>query len=141
MINSHFDTTIKIMIQLAVKRDDELNSEALAKSLETNPAFIRKIMAKLSKANLIETRRGQNGGVSLLKNPKDISLKDIYMATSENGMSSTQKYKSGRGKCSVSCSAESILLNLSSKLEKAQLLILSRIKLSHLIKDIQNEKK
>lgn len=67
MLDSHFDTTLKIMINLAVKREEVHSSESLAQSLGTNPAFIRKIMAKLSRAGLILTKRGQSGGVSLLK--------------------------------------------------------------------------
>lgn len=136
MLDSHFDTTLKIMINLAVKKDEQ-NSESLARSLDTNPAFIRKIMSKLSKAGLIQTKRGQSGGVSLLKNPKDISLKDIYLVANER--TNQNDTKKAISSCVVSCSAHTILLKLSSKLESAHLLILSRIKLSHLTKDIKNE--
>jgi Rrf2 family protein len=140
MLDSHFDTTLKIMINLAVKNQEELNSESLAKSLDTNPAFIRKIMAKLSRAGLIQTKRGQAGGVSLLKSPKDISLKEIYLAANDRSKSETGASKKLASGCAVSCSASAILLKLSSRLEAAHLLILSRIKLSHLTKDIKNEK-
>ena len=138
MLDSHFDTTLKIMINLAVKNEEELNSDSLAKSLGTNPAFIRKIMAKLSKAGLVQTKRGQAGGVSLLKSPKEISLKEIYLAA--NDRMNLQHVKKGVSSCVVSCSAQTILLKLSSRLEAAHLLILSRIKLSHLTKDIKYEK-
>lgn len=138
MLDSHFDTTLKIMINLAVKNEEVHSSESLAQSLGTNSAFIRKIMAKLSRAGLILTKRGQSGGVSLLKNPKDISLKDIYLAA--NDRINLSEVKKTRSDCSVSCSAQNILLKLSSRLESAHLLILSRIKLSHLTKDIKYEK-
>lgn len=138
-LDSHFDTTLKIMINLAVKIDEEQNSESLAKSLNTNAAFIRKIMSKLSKAGLIETRRGKSGGVSLLKNPKNISLKDIYLASNDRINFSDINNSSGLSSCVVSCSAQKILLKLSSRIEAAHLLILGRIKLSHLTKDIKYE--
>ena len=76
--------------------------------------------------------------MSLLKNPKDISLKDIYLAA--NDRVNAQNTKKGISSCLVSCSAQTILLKLSSRLEAAYLLILSRIKLSHLTKDIKYEK-
>lgn len=139
MLNSHFDTTLKILINLAVKEQEDLTSESLAKSLETNPAFIRKIMAKLSRAGLIQTKRGQSGGVSLLKKPKEISLKDIYLATME--MAEGHKTRKVMTQCPVSYSAHQILLKLSSQIERAHLLVLSRIKLSHLTKEMINEKK
>jgi len=138
MLDSHFDITLKIMINLAVKSEEELNSESLAKVLGTNSAFIRKIMAKLSKAGLIQTKRGKLGGLSLMKNPKEISLRDIYLAVHER--SKAQKVARATTSCPVSCRAQAILLKLSSHLESAHLLVLSRIKLSHLAKDIINEK-
>jgi Rrf2 family protein len=139
MLDSHFDTTLKIMINLAVKKEEEHNSESLAQSLGTNPAFVRKIMAKLSRAGLIQTKRGQSGGVSLLKNPKDISLKEIYLVANDRVKNQSLEEKKKKTSCKVSCSAHSILLKLSSRLEMAHLLILSRIKLSHLTKDIKYE--
>ena len=116
------------MIAIACDETQEQNSESIAKKLETNPAFIRKIMAKLSKAGLVETRRGKTGGATLGKAPKDISLRDIYIAINEHKMISPRD---------CSCSIQSALMKLSSHLEKAHLLILSRIKLSHLTKDIK----
>lgn len=138
MLNSHFDTTLQIMIQIAVKAEEEINSESIAKSLGTNPAFIRKIMSKLSKAGLIQTKRGKSGGVSLLKSAKDISLRDIYLVAGEGVKVQSPKIENTT--CAVSCSAHKIIFNLSKKLESAYLLILGRIKLSHLTKEIQNER-
>ena len=138
MLDSHFDTTLKIMINLAVKNEEVHSSDSLAESLGTNPAFVRKIMAKLSRAGLILTKRGNSGGVSLLKNPKDISLKEIYLAANDRVI--INEVKKVKSACSVSCSAQNILLKLSSRLESAHMLILSKIKLSHLTKDIKYEK-
>lgn len=118
------------MIALACDDTQEQNSESIAKKLDTNPAFIRKIMAKLSKAELIETRRGKSGGASLARLPKNISLRDIYTAINEHKKSSAVECQS--------CSIQSALMKLSSHLEKAHLLILGRIKLSHLTKDIKS---
>lgn len=126
------------MINLAVKSGEELNSESLAEGLNTNSAFIRKIMAKLSRAGLIKTRRGKLGGLSLLKNPKEISLRDIYLAV--HARDKIVKETKTTSSCPISCSAQAILLKLSSHLESAHLLVLSRIKLSHLAKEIINEK-
>lgn len=130
MLDSHFNTTLQIMIALECDDTQEQNSESIAKKLDTNPAFIRKIMAKLSKAELIETRRGKSGGASLARAPKNISLRDIYTAINE--------HKKNSGAYCQSCSIQSALMKLSSHLEKAHLLILGRIKLSHLTKDIKS---
>lgn len=132
MLDSHFNTTVHLMITLAYKREEELSSKSLAETIGTNPAFIRKIMAKLSRAGLIETRRGQLGGVCIARPAKEISLKDIYLAVHQQ-----RPIKASNENCPVSCSMQAILLKISSKLEKTHLLILGRIKLSHLTKDIK----
>jgi Rrf2 family protein len=135
MLNSHFNATLHLMINLAYHQGEELNSESLAKSMGTNPAFVRKIMAKLAKAGLLQTRRGQAGGVSLAKAPKEISLRDIYLAVNERG--SSFNVKKTDHSCPVACSMQSILLRLSTQLERTHLLILGRIKLSHVTKEIK----
>lgn len=140
MLNSHFDTTLQIMIQIAVKSakgDEEVTSESIAKSLGTNAAFVRKIMARLSKANLIHTKRGKSGGVTLQKKASEISLKDIYLVAGDGIKIQAPKFDASS--CAVSCSAQQIILKLSKKLESAYLLILGRIKLSHLTKEIKYE--
>lgn len=43
-------------------KNELLSSEALAENICTNPARVRKIMAKLGKAGLIETKSGRSGG-------------------------------------------------------------------------------
>lgn len=135
MLDSHFNTTLQLMITLACLQEEECHSESLAQKMGTNPAFIRKIMAKLSKAGLIETRRGKSGGVNLARAAKEISLKDIYLAVNET--KSIHLSKKTSTTCPINCSARSILLKLSSQIEKAHLLVLGRIKLSHLTKDIK----
>ncbi len=137
MLDSHFNTTLHLMIALACKPEDELNSDNLAKSMGTNPAFIRKIMSKLAKAGLIETRRGKSGGASLSKSPKEISLKEIYLAV--NAKDTFSGVKNSSTNCPINCSVQSILLKLSTQIERAHLLLLGRIKLSHLTKEIKNE--
>ena len=39
-----------------------VSSEALAKNICTNPARVRKVMAKLKKAGLVDTKEGLEGG-------------------------------------------------------------------------------
>ena len=44
------------------------------------PSFLAKIISQLSVAGLLNTSRGARGGVSLAKNPDDISLLDVVEA-------------------------------------------------------------
>lgn len=65
------------------KNTDWLSSEMIAKSVETNPANIRKIMSQLRKSNLIITQVGKPNP-TLAKRPEEISLLDIYKSIEGN---------------------------------------------------------
>lgn len=51
----------------------------MAVSIQTNPAYVRQLMAKLKAAELIQSRRGQ-ANPAIVKPPKDITLLEIYRA-------------------------------------------------------------
>lgn len=59
--------------------DYKVTSDFIADSVNTNPVVIRKIMSQLRNAGLIEVFSG-TGGVALLREPKEITLLDIYHA-------------------------------------------------------------
>ncbi|MGC5327444.1 Rrf2 family transcriptional regulator [Brevibacillus sp. SYSU BS000544] len=65
---------------------NECTGDFIASSVNTNPVIIRRIMGMLKKAGLVDVRPGV-GGASLLKDPDQITLLDIYRAvnaTEEN---------------------------------------------------------
>ena len=56
-------------------------SEELADNVCTNPVCIRRVMGKLKKAGLIETREGMGGGYRIAKANSDITLRQISDAS------------------------------------------------------------
>lgn len=57
----------------------KITSELLASSVGSNPVEIRKLMSDLKKSGIINVARG-TGGATLSKEPKNITLLDIYNA-------------------------------------------------------------
>lgn len=70
---------IHLLSYLDIYKDGELSSKAIANSIESNPSIIRQLMSDLRKAGIIETQKGK-AAPTLKKDPKDISLYDIYQA-------------------------------------------------------------
>lgn len=70
---------IHIMAFIALYPDTDLSSTAIAKSIHTNPAFVRQIMLLLKKAGLIQTIAG-HATPSLTKPPSQITLLELYHA-------------------------------------------------------------
>ncbi|MDR9747270.1 Rrf2 family transcriptional regulator [Paenibacillus taichungensis] len=77
-ISSRFSIAVHTLSLVAVV-PNECTGDFIAKSVNTNPVIIRRIMSKLKQAGLIDVRPGV-GGASLLKDPADITLLDIYRA-------------------------------------------------------------
>lgn len=61
-------------------KGESVSSEALAENICTNPARVRKVMGKLKKAGIIETREGTAGGYRFTGDAKTLSLEKIAAA-------------------------------------------------------------
>ena len=70
------------MLILVSEAEVPMNSEQIAHSVGTNASYIRKVATRLSRAGILEGRRGVSG-FSLLKAPEDISLLEIYRAVEQ----------------------------------------------------------
>ena len=72
-----FSDAIHILAYIEIcKGTDALSSEMIAKSVETNPANVRKIMSQLKKSGLILTQ--------IAKRPENITLLEIYKSIEGN---------------------------------------------------------
>jgi len=82
-----------------------------------------KILGNLANAGIIETREGSRGGVRLAKQPKDITLLDLFTAIETNTPMFRQDYKlrvTGEKPTRAQKSVYSILSNVESAM-KSQL--------------------
>ncbi len=87
-----------------------LSSEILAENICTNPARVRKIMALLKRAGLVETQEGrQGGGYQFILNAKDVSLKHIAEAIDARFVSVTWRPGSADMECLVASGMADIM--------------------------------
>ena len=80
-MDTKFSSAIHSLIMIS-EAEMPVNSEQIANSVGTNASYIRKLTTRLSKAGIIEGRKGISG-FRLLKPAKDISLLDIYKSIME----------------------------------------------------------
>lgn len=99
------------------KNDYKITSDFIASSVGANPVIIRKITSQLRDAGLVNVARG-TGGVSIAKDPEDISLLDVFEAVDsiENGKLFSF-HENPNTKCPV---GGNIHLILDDKLERVQ---------------------
>jgi len=80
-INRRTDYAIRVILALAKQPDGKrLPTHQIQESMLVPHAFLLRIIADLSRAELITTFPGPKGGVQLSRNAKDINLKDIWEA-------------------------------------------------------------
>ena len=61
-------------------KNKNVATSTVAKEMSIPPSFLAKIISQLSIAGLLHTSRGAKGGVTLARDPKDISLLDVVEA-------------------------------------------------------------
>lgn len=138
MVDTRFPVSLHIMTVLAYHQPKLVTSEYLAEGIKTNPSFIRKLVASLSAAGLVESVRGKMGGARLVKSPKEITLDQIYTAIGESPLMAIPD-KAPKKSCTISCSMGNILNNVSKEIEDTTLRHLKKQSLKDLLDQVQSQ--
>lgn len=79
-VSGRFTIAIHIFLCIDTFQDEhKITSDFLAGSIQVNPVIIRKLLGQLKEAGLITVQRGA-GGARIAKDPRDITLLDIFNA-------------------------------------------------------------
>jgi DNA-binding IscR family transcriptional regulator len=133
--NSLLASAVQILCVLAWRGDKDTNSEVIAKSLNTNPVVVRRILKTLEGQGLVEVRPGRHGGVTLLRSPADITLEDIHKAI-EPGAGLFALRERGSPRCPVNLAMKGLLTPVFGAADVAVDNVLKRTKLSTLVEKI-----
>src|SRR5579864_2639388 len=79
-MNSRFSMAVHILTLLASTAGGRLTSEIIAASVGTNPVVIRRQLALLREAGLVESSGGPHGGWELTRDPAKITLRRVRAA-------------------------------------------------------------
>jgi len=134
--NIQFSIAVHIMAGLAYGSSKDTTSRLLAASVNTSPSFVRRVLAKLSRAGLVETATGKTGACWLAKDAKKISLLDIYNAVDAPEAIAIHSYKEQKG-CPVSCQIKTALVKALGKTQKALEASLRNISLAQVVSDVK----
>jgi Rrf2 family protein len=80
-ITRQADYAVRAVLHLARSGNAERSAtSAIAREQNIPPSFLAKIISQLSIAGLLHTSRGARGGVTLARDPKDITLLEVVEA-------------------------------------------------------------
>lgn len=133
--STQFSIAVHMMAGLGYSGASDMTSTQLAASVNTSPSFVRRVLAKLSKAGLVCTTMGKTGSTALARDPRDISLLEIYKAVEAPKAFAIHDYPVQQH-CKVSCeiktSMEKVLERTQSSMEQS----LDGISLADVIADL-----
>lgn len=130
--NTHFSLAVHVLSALAYAEGQVLGSEMLAKSMGTNPSFLRGLIGQLRDAGLVGTKLGKGGGSFLARPADQITLLDVYRVT-EIKPAMTSHVCDGSSPCPVARNMEKMLEDLNRKLEDTVTTELQKTTLADLV--------
>lgn len=108
---------VHILGMLAKSVDDNVKSECIAGSVNTNPVVIRRLLGQLNQANLVVSQTGSTGGTRLARSPDDITLDEIYKAVSCGEVFALHG-RAANQDCPIGKNIEAVLCNLQKVIDK-----------------------
>lgn len=133
--NSRFAVATHVLTSLALAAeaspDALVTSEDLAKSVNTSPVVVRRILGLLRKAGLVLAHTGRGGGATLARPAARITLLDIHRAVDEPMLFAMNPNRPNPA-CEVSCRMKDVLGPVFDDAERAVEARLSKVRLSQL---------
>jgi len=59
------------------------SSHTMAQDLNAHAVFVRRVLAQLARANIVQAREGRDGGYRLARSAENITLAEIYRAVKQ----------------------------------------------------------
>ncbi|HKP70031.1 MAG TPA: Rrf2 family transcriptional regulator [Pyrinomonadaceae bacterium] len=137
--NSQFSMAVHVLSMLARSKDENLKSDFLACSVNTNAVVIRRLLGQLNHANLVVSQTGANGGTRLARCPDEISLSEIYKAVDCGGVIALHA-KAPSKDCPVGKNIEAVLSCLQREIDKGIEEKLSRYTLQNVFEMVEQGK-
>ena len=116
-ITRQADYAVRAVLHLARAGNTERSAtSAIAKEQNIPPSFLAKIISQLSIAGLLHTSRGARGGVTLAREPKEITLLEVVEAI--DGPIQLNECVANDGVCSFeeNCPIRSVWCNAQDEL-------------------------
>lgn len=114
--NSRFGVAVHALALLALKPAGGRGcSREIASSVATNPVVIRRLLAQMTRAGLVESSHGAAGGFRLARPAEKITLHDVYRAVEDGGFFAMPEKRNA--KCPVACRMKEVLAGVFARVE------------------------
>lgn len=119
--DSRLSGILHILLHMA-QVEEPLTSETLAKTMDTNPVVVRRLMAGLRERGYVRSEKGHGGGWALTCDLSAVTLRDVYNALDQPSLLAMGNRSEAPG-CLVE---QAVNAALGEAFENAEALLLSR---------------
>ena len=127
---------VHILTLLARAGDENVKSECIAGSVNTNAVVIRRLLSQLNQAKFVASQTGALGGTRLARNPAKISLVDVYRSVCCGEVFALHG-KSPNQDCPVGKNIESVLCNLQKEIDQSVSSTLAKYTLADVLERVE----
>ena len=131
-----FAMAVHVLAVLAYKDGDRVTSELLARSVNTNPVIIRRLLLALQQARLVETRKGAGFGSRLSRSAGRINLGEVFCAVEQEEAFCLPRKKPNQA-CPVGHCIQAALEQVFGSARRALEADLARTTLADLLRRVQ----
>lgn len=137
--NSQFSMAVHVLAMLAGARDQNVKSDCLAESVNTNAVVVRRLLGQLNQAKLVISQTGANGGSRLARCPNEINLSEIYRAVNCGEVFALHS-KAPSQNCPIGKNIEAVLGCIQREIDKGIEEKLSRYTLQNVFEMVEQGK-
>ncbi len=136
MYSTKYAVSIHLLSLIAFKKGESITSDDIAKSVNTNPALVRRLMSDLKKAGLIRTQT-KIGVIGFMKSPEEISLLEIFHAV-ETRQDLFAIHSDTNTKCPIGAKIGCVLEHMNGKIQSSFEEELGSLYLSNILDGLYN---
>ena len=136
--NSQFAIAVHVLVLLAKADEENVKSDCVAKSVNTNAVVIRRLLCNLNRAKLVASQTGASGGTRLVQNPEKIRLNEVYRAVETGEVFALHPNKPDQH-CPVGKNICNVLENLQTEIDQTIEKKLAQYTLHDIIDSIEQE--
>ena len=127
-----FGIGLHAMVALAYYEGKRIPSSSLAQSIDANAVTVRRVLAQLTAAGLVDTVSGPGGGATLARPARQITAYDVYEAVGAPSFLSGHA-KEPQDMCIVSVCMPKIFARLDEDVASKALPVLRKTTLQSLV--------
>jgi len=137
--NSQFAVAVHVLAMLAKFGEENVKSECIAVSVNTNAVVIRRLLCCLQQAKLVVSQTGANGGTRLARQPENINLLEVYRAALPHAEVFALHRQTPNQKCFIGKNISKVLENLQTEIDEAVEEKLVRYSLADVLKSVEKK--